>query len=387
MIEELVSSYAMKKFDKQIICKIPYCLLVAFLIYYFVNLQGIEWIATFSFIVFLVSAAAFNWRIRKSLDNVWGNLNFKELVKKFSSIYEGQASFIGDIGITKKSIFVVTGCISGLAFFSTMTAIFILFMKYAQLSKLLVVGFGIVATVYIIQDLVKNGFFQEDSEAKTPSQSTSMMYDFMEKYIVENSKQASVGNFAYRVLLGIAVKATGPLTYVTLPKFANSEITVYNDKEVEETIGSFTHGDKSLQLQDEQGLSFSNFFTAKSGGHFLCESITVLAKDSPREVFPYILNPDYTQPERDIKRWASFRIIEVNKNKSRPVGTLFLHMFRGANVSTKRKLHRIPDPMHEMIYFYIVGERSYVNYLKTKIEMNAAKVPSDIVERTLNLEK
>jgi hypothetical protein len=266
-----------------------------------------------------------------------------------------------------------------------MTAVFILFIEYAQLAKLLVIGFGIIVLVYIIQDLAKADFFQEaESDSKKPS--SPLIHDFAEKYFIENSKQIASGQLFFRMLLGIMVKALGPLVYVTVPKFSNCDLLVYNDKELDKTIESFLGDDKSLKLQPEQGRSFKEFFTADSGGHFNCENITILEKERPKEVFGYLLDIDYAQPLKERKRWMSFKILEVRGKKTRPVGNLFVHMFRGATVFSQKKLHGYPDPLHELLYIFIFGERSYVDYIKSKIEMNSVKAPSDIITRTINLQ-
>lgn len=112
------------------------------------------------------------------------------------------------------------------------------------------------------------------------------------------------------------------------------------------------------------------------------QSIACLKEKSLKENFPYLFDPNYShQGEKDQRKWAVLSIIENNKVK----GYLFIHVFKGIKLKTRpRQSPRKPIErvlqQREVLLLIFFGERRYVEYLKTQMEILSTRYPQNLID-------
>jgi hypothetical protein len=375
MIEELLTAYFFKKMSKQMIQKVPYCLLFALTISFFHNDESFVLILAPSFLVaFLISSSYFNYEVNKMSENLWSNLKIKGVIREISRIFEGGASYVRDMKISKKKPLIVSGFLSGFFFLLTLTSAFLLLLGELHLQSTLIVAFSVVTVIYLMQDMAKPNLLEEPEKESR----FSILYDAMNAYLVENPLQSvPVSSKVSKIGLALGVRLLGPLTYVSFPKFAYRELIVFNNNDLRELLRRYYLGHDNIRLNFADGQSLDNFFVTDTN----YENVTVLSEKSPKEVFPYLLNPDYSYSPDDRKKWTALSILKKQSGKEVVVGHLFLHMFRGKYATTKPRLHTQDfdgkPKRKEIVLFTMLGDRSTVHYLETRISSITARCPLD----------
>jgi len=107
VLDDLLKFYLSEGVGKQVLKKIPYCLMIALLLYLATIWlvpnprvgPEILLIPTISLVVFVISTFHFLAHVNQGMAKAYGDLDFKTVVAKFRSVYEGQSSMIDDINI------------------------------------------------------------------------------------------------------------------------------------------------------------------------------------------------------------------------------------------------------------------------------------------------
>ena len=150
---------------------------------------------------------------------------------------------------------------------------------------------------------------------------------------------------------------------------------VFNNSELKQYLRRYIEGQEDIRLEREDGQSFDNFFVTDDN----YENISVFSGKSPKEIFPYLLNPQYTYSDKDRKKWIALAVLKKQSGREATVGQVFIHMFRGKFPTTTLKPHSQDfdgkPKIREILLFIFLGERSTVQYLETKIGTMTVKCP------------
>jgi Ca2+/Na+ antiporter len=373
VIEEILTSYVFEKLNKQIIRKLPYCLFFALLIHLLIGKNDVFLIlAPIFFVAFLIFSPYFNYEVNKTTGKLWSNLDFKGIITMISRIFEGGASWLKDMGIAKKKALIISGFLSGIFFSFTLTLVFLLFLNSISLNTAVLVAFTIIVALYIVQDVAKPNLLEEPEKENK----LSLMYDVMDAYIVENSlRSLPLSRTISKVGFVLLTRTIAPLTYFSLPKFAYKEMIVFNNSELKQYLRRYIEGQEDVRLKWEDGQSFDNFFVTDDN----YENISVFSNRSPKEIFPYLLNPQHTYSGKDRKKWIALTILKKQSGREATVGQVFIHMFRGKFTTTTPRPHSQDfdgkPKKREILLFIFLGERSIVQYLETRIGTMTIKCP------------
>jgi len=362
MISELLMTYVFDRLDKQILKRLPYTLLISLIAYLMFDLEFMLLLsATFSFIIFAISTAIFNLIINSALENMLVNVDVKKVIGKLAEIFEGKTSLLDDIKTQENLKLITLGSLSGLSLTILLSTAFLMIFHYFEAGKELAISMIIILLVYIFQDLAETELFKEYQMEETE---TPFIYDIAETYIVHNSLKEIPTKTLKIVALKILSKILGPLCHLNTPKIHSDALLVYDNPAIESLMKELTQKNNELYLKHEAGQSIDNFFVEGTP-----ESLTCLREKSPKEVFPYLFDPNYSYQEKSQKRWTALSIFEQDKVK----GYIFIHMFKGVYVKSRlRKNPRRPiEQEHKRkatLLFILLGERKYIKYIKTRIE-------------------
>lgn len=381
MISELVKYYIFDGLDKQIVRRIPYFLLFSLIFYLF----NIEKFILYSFLscsllIVLISTSLFNWYVNRNLESLLTNVDFKKFTEKMSMIVEDRNSLLEDIKNSENWWIIIIAIVSGLSFFSLFTSAFLILFTYFKISKDLIAVAIIFVTFYLYQDIAKSVLFEESkaSETKFP-----FLLDLLEMYTINNSlRYLPAKRVLPQPLILLLSRIVAPLTYLSLPKFSFDMLLIYWNPEVVKLLKRLTKKDNNshICLKHEAGQSVDEFFTKGS-----CEKITVLNEKSPKEVFPYLFNPSYSYSEKERKKWVAFRMLERGLKNEKTVGYIFIHLFEGVFVKRRvkniaRQPFKLESKAKPVLLFIFIGERSYIQYIKTEIEVISTKIPREIID-------
>lgn len=386
MISELVKYYIFDRLDKQILNRIPYCLLFSLIIYLLIiylsfSIEGvILYFLICSLFTVLISTSLFNWYVNRNLESLLTNVDLKKFTEKMSMIVEDRNSLLEDIKNSENWWIIIIAIVSGLSFFSLFTSAFLIVLNYFKISKDLIAVAIIFVTIYLYQDIAKSGLFEESkaSETKFP-----FLLDLLEMYTINNSlRYLPAKRVLSEAFIQFLSRIAGPLTYLSFPKLSFDMLLIYWNHEVVKLLKRLTKKDNNshIRLKHEAGQSVDEFFTKGS-----CEKITVLNEKSPKEVFPYLFNPSYSYSEKERKKWVAFRMLERGLKNEKTVGYIFIHLFEGVFVKRRvkniaRQPVKIECKAKPVLLFIFIGERSYTQYIKTEIEVISTKIPREIME-------
>jgi hypothetical protein len=385
LLADLVEGYLFEGLDEQLLRRIPYALFVSFWTYLllkFVVNSSLNAIAVFvtiglSFLIFAGSTRSFNRAISDILAKEIFDQDYKKFVGKIQGIYEGRDSALGDIDGVKNWGTLLTAIASGVSLMVFLTAVILVGLDYLGVD-FEALGLGIVLTaLYIFYEVSKASFADtKEAEDKQP-----FAFDAMESYTVTNSLRRVP--FGSRSLVFLISRFFAPLASIDVPKFSFETPLVYQTPELMSAISTMAECGDSAEvcLKHEDGLPLNQFLVESPGAKV--ERITVMLEKSPKELFPYLLNPDYSYTNDDSRRWSVFRIFD--KKTERTLGRVFMHKFRA--VIIKRRLRRasgtgkIDEDFQDRyaIQFVLVGDRGYVQYFKSRIEVLSTKVPPDLM--------
>lgn len=382
MLADFIKSYMFEKLDKQIAIKIPYCLFIAVVIFFASSLANLDWLKQLpfpfiivgSFAFFLLTSIIFNRYLNRILSgNILGNLDLAQTVKKMRSIYDGKASLLDDFNASKNAGMIVAGFLSGILLCIYFVSLFLALLYYYPSTEVIpVAGVGaLFLMLYFYYDAGKSPLQQDDKQEKN-----TFLTDLFQVYAVKNSlkkikRKSEAGLYFVSRLLG-------PLANLQMPKFAFRTIMVYENPALDEFIENLLKSQDGLIGKQSGGESIPNLLTAKP------EKITLLIERSQLENFPYLLNPDYKYPDKDDHRkWTAVTLFEEGSEKEKVICRIFIHKHKAFFVkryvrNSHKAVEAKADP-RDAFLFFIIGERSQVEYLLTKIELVSTKVPTEIL--------
>lgn len=376
MLADLMKYYMFEAVNKQLLERIPYCLFISFLIYVtsYPMLRGVELAglvppAVLLFVVFTVTNEYVSRRINAPLGEFFGEMDTKKLATKLRSIYEGRNSILDDVeGAANRWTF-LSAVVAGLSISAFLVLTLLMLVSYSEASFDVVVAALFIILLYLYYDVSKANLF---GELQAESEN-SFRLDILEMYTYRNSalrlKVSSKIMFVWSRFIG-------PPIHVDVPKIAIESMLLYENAELTNTIKGLAERKegKGVRLQHDDGSPLDGFFVRDKA-----ERITVLVEDSPKKVFPYILDEDYKPGDDGNKKWTSLAIIEGGSNRT--VGHVFIHMFKGVFVKRRVSKQRTrAEPSGRLVlHFLMIGERSYVEYIKNKLEILSAKFPVELL--------
>lgn len=200
------------------------------------------------------------------------------------------------------------------------------------------------------------------------------MMDIFKKYAVKNSlkriKRSS------EIAMNIAGRILGPLVHLDLPKYTTDSLMVYGSNDLLEILDDLSKNeDSDLSLEWEAGQTADNFKIWDGA-----EPISVLSEKSPSELFPYLLEPDYKFSAGSRKKWIAYSISSGQGKEKETVGHIFIHRFKGVFVKRRVRPSGVIRPENrnkDILLFTLIGQRSYIEYVKTKLELKSTKVPPE----------
>ncbi|MEM2129405.1 MAG: hypothetical protein QXZ70_02280 [Candidatus Bathyarchaeia archaeon] len=376
MISELLMNYVFDRLNKQIIERLPYCLLLSLIMYTTFNVEYfLVPLVIISLIIFTTATTLFNKYINKALEQMLIDINFKSLIRKMSNIFEGGNSLLDDIKASENWRMITLGVSSGLFFFLLLTSTCLMIFNYLRIGIELVFPIMIILVVYLYQDIVEIDLLKEYQTKKTE---LPFLQDIVEMYTVNNSLKSIRIKSLSKAILRFGSRILGPLCYLTVPKLYSDMFIVYKNPEIVSFIKNLAKKDAKVYIKYEGGQSIDNFFTEGQ-----CEKISMLHERSPKENFPYLFNPDYSYSEKDRKKWTALSLNEKETKKEKVLGYMFIHLFKGISMKRKTKPGRRPNEPEikpkEALLFILIGERNYMGYLKVKLEVISTKYPSDLI--------
>jgi hypothetical protein len=381
VLDDLLKFYLSEGVDKQVLKKIPYFLMVALVLY-----LAILWsdpnpklspalllIPIISLVVFVISTFHFLGHINEGMAKAYGNLDFKSVVAKFRSVYEGQSSMIDDINIKNVNRFFGSAVLNGFSILIAMVSAFLIMLVQSGIGPPIPLVTAFFGVIYLVYDVSKSSIIEEpESKADNP-----IGFDFFEKYAVVNSLRRFPRRLRSRSLMYIGSRLIGPLIHIEVPKFMYDVVLVYDNPELVEALKKMIEkkAGVGLYLKPEAGDTVDQFFVENPS----VDKITVLVEQSAMKVFPYLLDPKYSESEKPKRGWMALQVIDAHSG--RVVGRLFAHRFRGVFVKTIIKKERMvrEEQRRGAYQFTFMGERGYMQYVKTQLEINSAKVPPEIL--------
>ena len=371
MIEDFLTSYIFEKLDKQIINKVPYCILFALLTYYFFDFQSTAIILTpVFFAIFLVSSVFFNFEVAVLANKMWVKMDFKKVYGRMTDIYEKGDSWLKDMKLSKQRALSSTGFLSGIALTVTLTLVFLLLLYYVPFgNKQVIVPVAVIVAIFLMYDVAKTDLIEEPEKENN----FTIVYDVMNTYLIENSSRKLSSNSAVpKMLFTLVTRIISPLIYYSFPKMSYKELFVYNNPKLREFIKQLNQGHGNLRLKQSEGYSVDGFLVSED-----CDRLSDIVEKMPNEVFPYLLNPDYKFSDTVKKKWIALQVLKKQSKSKEPVGQMFIHMFRIPRVVNKRNRGKQKEieREREVFMFTMMGERGSIQYIYTKISAIALQCP------------
>ncbi len=368
----------------RLVGRLPFSLYLALLYYayrqYFGPSYSFDTVSIAALIItlllFMVTSFLFGRRTSKRLSDGFFSQDFKPFVAKMRAIYEGNDSLAADLDKVQVWSDMLLAAISGVSISLFLSLAFLFGLAYLE-PTFEVMGFTIVLlTLYTFYEIVKAPLREEGDEEE--QQKAPM--DLFEAYTVTNSVQKLP--LRSKSLLFLAGKFFAPIAHIDVPKFTMAAPLVYENPELSREMLRLTNQnepDLKVYLKDEDGLTLKSFF--EGDYDVKAESITVMGSQSPKAVMPYILDSNYKYESYERRVWSGFSIVDTTQ--SRAIARGFVHKFRAVAAQTKatkggEKL--TPNYVNmKAIQFVLVGDRSFVQYFKIKVESLAVKVPSEVL--------
>lgn len=393
MIEDLLTNYVFEKLDKQIVNKVPFCLFISILLYLllypFAYVQSILVIATpILFLMFLISSIYFNKEVSQLANKMWSRIDVKKVLGRMTDIYENGDSYLKDIKLSENHSLRNFGFLSGVTLTLTLIVVFLQLVFFIPLeNKLVMIPIEAIVGIFLLYDIAKSELIEE------PEQEGSMtvVNDIMATYLVENSSRQLTNDYRLsKILFTLTTRLISPLIYFNFPKMTFKEMFVYRNPKLIEFLKQLNQGRGDLQVRQTDGDSLANVLVTDKD----CDKLSDIAEKENSIVFPYLLNPEYKFTDSH-KKWTSLQVIrrhDNNRNKQttlqtkdekagianeEPVGQIYIHAFRIPRVRVDRGSGRPKEiePQRDVLMLMMMGERSPILYLHTKITAMALPCP------------
>lgn len=86
---------------------------------------------------------------------------------------------------------------------------------------------------------------------------------------------------------------------------------VYNNLSLKELLRKYSQGREEISLEKQEGQPLETFFVSEDGSkQGPCENVTVFSEKSPKELFPYLFDPDYKYSDNGQKKWIALKHFE-----------------------------------------------------------------------------
>ena len=185
------------------------------------------------------------------------------------------------------------------------------------------------------------------------------------------------------MLLTIVARVISPIIYYEFPKMTYKELFVYSNPKLIDFIKQLTKGHGNLRLKQVDGYSVDGFLVSED-----TDRLSDLVDKLPNETFPYLLNPDYKFSDSVKKKWIALQVLKKQSKNKEPVGQIFIHMFRIPKEPSKRNgIRNWKERKREVYMFMMMGERSSIMYIHTKISAVSLQCPVNKVISDMELTK
>jgi hypothetical protein len=363
MIEDFLTNYIFEKLDKQIVNKIPYCLFFALLIYEFFNFKAIAFILTpIFFIIFIISSIYFNYKVSGFANKMWSKIDVKKVLGRMTDIYEKGDAYLKDMKLSKQGALATTGFLSGVTLTLTLTTVFLQLLYYIPLgTKQVIIPVAVIVAIFLLYDVAKGELIEEPEK----DNNFTVVNDVMNTYLIENSsrKMSSSGKVP-KMAFTFVTRVISPIIYYDFPKVTYKELFVYSNPRLRDFIKQLTKGHGNLRLKQVDGYSVDAFLVTEDS-----DNLSDLVDKLPDETFPYLLNPDYKFSDKVKKKWIALQVLKKQSKEKEPVGEIFIHIFRIPKEQPDRhnRLVKFKERKREVYMFLMMGERSPIQYIYTKV--------------------
>ena len=378
MLDNLIKFFLSEEVGKQILKKIPYTLMISLLVYIVFFSGSVSEIGLISAIfvglfllIFVVSTCTFQSRINRKLGASFGDFDFKSVVGTFSSVYENQASFLDELKARKVLGLVIWALLNGVSLLVVLSATFLLLLVDVKPGVGTLLAVTMLGVVYLVYDISRSSVVETPADAG----STALGFDLFERFVVTNSLARLPKRLRSEVPMYILGRLVGPLVILRKPDFGYEAPLVYESPELISLIKRLIERNTKvgLCLIQDKGDSASQFFVSDPTD----EKITDLVEQSAKKVFPYLLDPSYSEPDKPRKGWISFAVKDLNADQT--VGRIFIHRFKVAVMRPSRKLRRPWSVSRRgALQFLMFGKRGYIEYISTQIGLNSTRVPPNV---------
>lgn len=382
MLGELFEQYLKKGLDRQLVNRVPYAFYLSLLIFLILQYRDPGYafgnvsyaVLGLTLLTFVATSYYFGKTTSRRLSDGMFKQDFRPFVAKFREIYEGNDSVVSDLDKIENWRMILVGAICGISISGFLSTAFLFVLVFLHPSLDVLLFAILLTTLYIFYEIVKAPLLEQgDGERRE-----SAPMDAFENYTITNSVKSLP--FKSRSLLFIASKFLGPIVHIEIPQFSVEAPLVYENPELSREMIRLAscEGGQKVCFKDEEGLKLKEFF--EGNWDIRTESITVVSYKSPKEVLPYIFDSKYEYTQREERVWSGFTILDTTQNRAIARG--FVHKFRA--VAARSRVSKGGEKLTphyvntKALQFFLVGDRSYVQYFKTKIESLSVKVPSEV---------
>jgi hypothetical protein len=402
LFPDLFSALLSEKLDKQFVTKLPYAFMLSLAVFLPFHLTGEPYrdiaiiFAIISIILFFILNTIFSSKVQRWInESFFGGDLFHQTKPIYSEVVDKGYSPIGNIEASKSRLLIL-GAIGGAALTTFFVAAFLLIIDRMEVGLEALLAMGAIASLLIYYDLMKSPMETDDPSIEARKDKNPVAYGVLEKFLLTNSakKMPRVTVPVWRLL----IRLCGPVLHIKPPKIGYKEVIVYADNELQNKFCEFCNKERDAEilLQHATGLNESALVLEEN--HKKSERIHLLAQRKPIENFPYLYG---LKQDTQHKVWGLFRIVNP-KAKSKPLGQLYLHIFKGLRVTHRLRQipddnpHKAPDRMVKtdskgdpierkfekdvaVFLFILVGERTTVEYFATELKLSAAEFPRDLM--------
>lgn len=419
---DLINSFIFEKVDKQILFKIPYCLLFALIVIlfkaqiiqyspiipaqikYFISLPIFTIILLIVLVLFLIFTYNINSSINNQIDNAFDNIEWDTFQEKFSKIFEGQDSLIRDIKNSFDYCFILKGIIAGFSLTLLFFLMFLYGLYYINLTNEFILIAIIILIIYIFSEVLQHSPLKD---LRSNQKETSVFSDMLNLYTFDNTfRDIPVEKIHGRIILHVMARIFSPIILINEPSFMVDKLVIYWNPTIIDIIKNYTIKENP-QLNHYFKLSKSNLKNKNKYEHLentqiiekflnekVGESIKNLFEKSPIVVFPYLLKPSIAgeqeanteadSQEGKSKQWLVLQVIS-KEQPEKIIGYVIIHSFRGLPRKIKLKPRRkhVPFTKTEQVQIFhmiFYGKREFMSYLRTQFIINSTTYDSNLLQ-------
>lgn len=312
---------------------------------------------------------------------MWTKIDVKQVLGRMTNIYEKGDSWLKDMNLSKQRTLATTGFLSGVTLTLTLTTVFLLLLYYLPLGdKQVIIPVSVIVGIFLMYDVAKAELIEEPEKENN----FTVVNDVMNTYLIENSsRKLSSSGKVPKMLFTLVTRVISPIIYYQFPKMTYKELFVYSNPKLIEFIKQLTKGHGNLRLKQVDGYSVDGFLVSED-----TDRLSDIVDKLPNETFPYLLNPDYKFSDSAKKKWIALQILKKQSKNKEAVGQIFIHMFRIPKEPNKHdRIHNLKERKREVFMFMMMGERSSILYIHTKISAVSLQCPVNKVISEMEIAK